>query len=111
MLIARSRWLGSKLQQFTAQTSGLPDHVHLENLVNSIAHQWQETQNLYSPEDLIEYNLYRPALFEAGTSWAYSGTGYILIGLVIEEVTGRNYYEEVKECFLTPFDLLAASTL
>jgi len=84
---------------------GLSDQGHLESFANSVAHQWYETQPLFSPEDLIGYVLDRPALFEAGTSWAYSDTGYILLGLVIEEVTGRSYYEEIRERFLTPFDL------
>ena len=114
-----ARWLGDRqwferlpngdvmtLRHLLNHSSGLPDHVHLEDFVNAVAHQWQETQNLLSPEDLIKYVLDMPALFEAGTSWAYSDTGYILIGLVIEEVTGRSYYEEVRERFLKPFDLL-----
>jgi D-alanyl-D-alanine carboxypeptidase len=84
---------------------GLSGQGHLESFANSVAHQCRETQHLFSPEDLIEYVFERPALFEAGTSWAYSDTGYILLGLVIEEVTGRSYYEEIRERFLTPFDL------
>ncbi len=113
-----AQWLGDRqwferlpnyevitLRHLLNHSSGLPDHVHLENFVNTVAHQSQQTQDLLSPENLIKYVLDRPALFEAGTSWAYSDTGYILIGLVIEEATGRSYYEEIRERFLKPFDL------
>ncbi|MBC2709949.1 MAG: beta-lactamase family protein [Desulfosarcina sp.] len=44
-------------------------------------------------------------LFEVGKGWAYTDTGYILIGLVIEKATGRSYYDEIKERFLTPLGL------
>jgi D-alanyl-D-alanine carboxypeptidase len=44
-------------------------------------------------------------LFEPGAAWAYSDTGYILLGLVIEEVSGRSYYDVVQEMFLGPLDL------
>ena len=47
----------------------------------------------------------RPALFEPGDGWAYSDTGYILVGLIIEEATGRSYYNLVQERFLSPLGL------
>lgn len=86
--------------------SDFSDHVHLESFANSVVHQWHKTQHLFLPEELIGFVLDMPALFEVGTSWSYTDTGYILIGLVIEEVTGRSYYEEIRERFLTPLDLL-----
>lgn len=114
-----ARWLGDRqwferlpngdvmtLRHLLNHSSGLPDHVHLDNFVNALAHQSQHTQDLLSPEELIGFILDMPALFEIGTSWSYTDTGYILIGLVIEEVTGRSYYEEIRERFLTPLDLL-----
>ncbi len=114
-----ARWLGDRqwfehlpngdvmtLRHLLNHSSGLPDHVYLESFANSVAHQWHETQNLFLPEELIGFVLDMPALFEVGTSWSYTDTGYILIGLVIEEVTGRSYYEEIRERFLMPLDLL-----
>ena len=37
--------------------------------------------------------------FEAGTSWAYSNTNYILLGLIIEAVSGKSYHETANEQF------------
>jgi CubicO group peptidase (beta-lactamase class C family) len=34
--------------------------------------------------------------FEPGTRWAYSSYGFVLLGLVIEEVTGQSYYDYVR---------------
>jgi D-alanyl-D-alanine carboxypeptidase len=44
-------------------------------------------------------NLYekRPLKFEPGTSWEYSNFGFLLLGVVIEKVTGQSYYDYVRE--------------
>jgi D-alanyl-D-alanine carboxypeptidase len=34
--------------------------------------------------------------FEPGSQWAYSNYGFILLGLVIEKVTGRSYFDYVQ---------------
>jgi CubicO group peptidase (beta-lactamase class C family) len=34
--------------------------------------------------------------FEPGSSWAYSNYGFILLGVVIERVTGQSYYDYVQ---------------
>ncbi|MCB0282848.1 MAG: serine hydrolase [Calditrichaeota bacterium] len=36
-------------------------------------------------------------MFEPGTDQAYSNTGYILLGAIIEKVTGKSYHQNVKE--------------
>ncbi len=35
--------------------------------------------------------------FEPGTKWQYSNTGFLLAGAVIEAVTGRDYFDVVRE--------------
>jgi CubicO group peptidase (beta-lactamase class C family) len=39
----------------------------------------------------------KPLLFEPGTKWSYSNAGFIVLGLVIERVTGESYYAYVRE--------------
>lgn len=39
----------------------------------------------------------KPLAFEPGTNERYSNGGYILLGAIIEKVTGKNYYEYVRE--------------
>jgi D-alanyl-D-alanine carboxypeptidase len=34
--------------------------------------------------------------FEPGSRWAYSGYGFLLLGAVIEKVTGHSYYRYVR---------------
>ncbi len=40
--------------------------------------------------------------FEPGTRWAYSNTGFLLLGAIIEAVTGQSYYDYVREKIYQP---------
>jgi D-alanyl-D-alanine carboxypeptidase len=59
----------------------------------------------FDPEDLVRLVSGLDPLFEPGTAWAYSDTGYVLLGLVIEAVTGAPWQEAVRERFLGPLGL------
>ncbi|NJM53691.1 MAG: beta-lactamase family protein [Blastocatellia bacterium] len=40
--------------------------------------------------------------FEAGKDWDYSDTNYIVLGMIIEKVTGKKYYDLAKKRILKP---------
>lgn len=56
-----------------------------------------------SKESLLELNAYKPFIkenklaFEPGTNWSYSNSGMILLGVIIEKVSGKNYFDYVRE--------------
>ncbi|MEW6757919.1 MAG: serine hydrolase domain-containing protein [Acidobacteriota bacterium] len=43
-----------------------------------------------------------PLLFEPGTSRRYSNAGYVVLGLIVERVSGRSYYDYVRENVFGP---------
>lgn len=47
----------------------------------------------------------RPLDFEPGTHWAYSNAGFIVLGAVIEKVTGKPWYQAISDDLLTPLGL------
>jgi D-alanyl-D-alanine carboxypeptidase len=49
--------------------------------------------------------------FEPGSHWAYSNYGFILLGLVIEKVTGQSYYDYVQEHVYDPAGMTATGSL
>lgn len=53
----------------------------------------------------------RDLAFEPGTKWAYSNYGFLLLGAVIEKVTGRGYYEHVKETVFRPAGMTSSDSL
>jgi CubicO group peptidase (beta-lactamase class C family) len=43
--------------------------------------------------------------FKPGTRWEYCNTGFILLGAIIEKVTGKNYSDYIKEHIYDPADM------
>lgn len=59
----------------------------------------------WTPAELIAYVLDEKPAFEAGDDWEYSDTNYILLGMIIEAVTGKKYYDLLYENILLPHKL------
>lgn len=113
-----SRWLGKydwfkrvpnhesmTLRHLLTHSAGLPDHVHMEAFQKTFAREWRASANPFPPKRLVGFILDKPALFPAGQGWAYTDTGYILAGMITEEVTGHTYYDEIRKRFLDPLRL------
>jgi CubicO group peptidase (beta-lactamase class C family) len=49
--------------------------------------------------------------FEPGSQWAYSNYGFILLGAVIEAVTGQSYYDYVDEHIYEPAGMTGTGSL
>ena len=84
------------------------EKVHIEHLLShtsGLGHYWDEwdcygntIRTLAGYKQLISDDL----AFEPGTSWQYSNTGFLLLGVIIEKVTGRSYYDVVRDVVLEP---------
>ncbi|MBG0821065.1 beta-lactamase family protein [Planomonospora sp. ID91781] len=55
--------------------------------------------------DIIRYATARPLDFAPGTGMAYSNYGYMLLGRIIEKVSGTDYESYVKEKVLAPLGI------
>jgi CubicO group peptidase (beta-lactamase class C family) len=49
--------------------------------------------------------------FEPGSRWAYSNYGFVLLGLVIEQVTGQSYYDYVQTHIHAPAGMTRSGSL
>ncbi|QBS44536.1 serine hydrolase [Nocardia sp. CS682] len=68
--------------------------------------EWVDNRfKTYRPEELVHLALSKPARFEPGTDWSYANTNYVLARLLIEQVTGRSYAEEMQRLILGPLEL------
>lgn len=50
-------------------------------------------------------------LFKPGSKWGYSNSGYLLLGLLIEKVTGQSYYDYTRENIFTKAGMNASDFL
>ncbi len=55
--------------------------------------------------DYIPFFADQPLAFEPGTKEQYSNGGYVLLGAIIEKVTGQSYYDYVRENIFKPAEM------
>ncbi len=87
------------LRQLLNHTSGIPDYVPVLLSVGvNLFREWQ-------PQELIELVGGQSTEFSPGTNWSYSNTNYVLLGLIVEQVTGNPIATEIRSRILEPLDL------
>jgi D-alanyl-D-alanine carboxypeptidase len=59
----------------------------------------------WKPEDQLAYLFDTTAAFLPGEGWDYSDTNYIVLAMVLEQVTGTRAYDEITRRFLGPLKL------
>ncbi len=58
-----------------------------------------------TPEQLVARFRDKPLDFEPGEKWQYSNSGYVLLGHLIEKITGDSYEKFVRENIFTPLGM------
>ena len=90
------------IRQLMNHTSGL---VRYEFKGQFIKDMLADRDRVWKPRELVAYLLDEKAPFEAGNGWTYSDTNYIVLGIVIEKITGKSYYDLARQNVLTPLKL------
>jgi D-alanyl-D-alanine carboxypeptidase len=62
-------------------------------------------------QDYVKLYGGRAPEFEPGSKWAYSNYGFLLLGVVIERVTGKSYYDYVSENIYKPAGMISTASL
>ncbi|MEU9332958.1 serine hydrolase domain-containing protein [Streptomyces sp. NPDC048290] len=106
------------VRQLLNHTSGIFDYTQDPDVVDdftdpAILARWLRTDRWrdWRPEDLVAQaaDPANPPSFPPGTKWRYSNTNYILAGLLIEELTGHTYAEEITHRIIRPLSLTGTS--
>jgi D-alanyl-D-alanine carboxypeptidase len=85
-----------------AHSSGLPDYTTALLDGDGLPYQRFRT---WSPEELVRLAHPEKPDFPPGTKNVYSNTNYIVLGMVIEKVTGHPYRAEIQRRILKPLGL------
>ena len=91
------------IQHLLTHTSGIPDYYD-EELIEDVDNftvdiPWYE---LRGPKDYLPVFPQREMKFAPGEGFSYCNGGYILLGVVVEEVTGKRFQDVVAEEVLRP---------
>ena len=64
-----------------------------------------ERSRAWAPQELIDIGVSAPRTFAPGQGWAYTNTGYQLLGMIIERVTGDSLAAEYRQRIFRPLGL------
>ncbi|NUR90341.1 MAG: beta-lactamase family protein [Nonomuraea sp.] len=74
--------------------------------IPAIGDEWLPHRfDTYQPEELVRLALSKQPRFEPGADWSYSNTNYTVAMLLIEQVTGHSYADELERVITGPLDL------
>ncbi|WP_448331487.1 serine hydrolase domain-containing protein [Streptomyces sp. DSM 41534] len=98
------------VRQLLQHTSGIPDVLPEIPALNSADGYRAERFRSYTPEELVGLAMRHHPHFSPGAEWSYSNTNYVLAAMIIHEVTGRSWAQEVNDRIIRPLGLRGTST-
>ncbi|MER6663340.1 serine hydrolase domain-containing protein [Amycolatopsis japonica] len=94
------------VRQLLQHTSGLPRDLLPEDTWSSPAEVDTERFEHFDSDDMIRLSVTKqPLQFKPGTSWAYSNTGYNVLGLLVEKTTRKPLERVLAERITGPLHL------
>jgi D-alanyl-D-alanine carboxypeptidase len=91
------------IRQLLNHTSGIRD-------LNDLGDAFSRTLRVDVPQkDLLGLIRDQPFNFDPGSNWSYNNTGYYLLGVILERVTGIPYADYIRDSVARPADLVATT--
>jgi len=90
------------VRQLMNHTSGLVRYEFKDQFTRDLT---ANPEKRWQPNELVAYLLDEKAPFAAGSGWDYSDTNYIVLGMIIEKVTGKKFYDEANRRLIKPLKL------
>jgi CubicO group peptidase (beta-lactamase class C family) len=87
------------IEALLTHTSGVINYTGLPSFTEEL-----KRRDL-SPKQLVDLFKSEPLEYVPGTDYKYSNSGYILLGYIIEQVTGKTYAEFVQETIFKPLGM------
>ena len=88
------------IHHLLTHSSGLVDYVTLPGFEEFY-------QQSHTTKELIQFFAYYPLKFQPGTQFEYSGSGYNLLGAIIERIADQSYGEYLKVEFFEPLGMVS----
>lgn len=90
------------VEQLLVHTSGLPNYVReIPGLRAKLRRDDFDRKKLVATFEPL------PLAFHPGERWSYTNSGYYLLGLIVERVTGKTYYDYLRDDVLKPLGITA----
>jgi D-alanyl-D-alanine carboxypeptidase len=99
-------WAGVTVGQLLDHTSGVPDYTESDAFAKRVG---RNPAGFLSPTTLIDFVRPDPLVFAPGSSYAYSNTDNVVVGLIAQAVTGRHYSDLLDDIVFGPGKLRQTS--
>jgi CubicO group peptidase (beta-lactamase class C family) len=93
-------WKPVTIHQLLNHTSGIPSYTGLPDFFAP-----KNSRIPLSPLEVVMLTKDRKLEFQPGEGWNYNNTGYVLLGHIIEKVSGVKYDAYLKEHIFDPLDM------
>src|SRR5215212_3694278 len=94
------------LRQMANMTSGIASYTENEQWADEV---FSDPEQVLTPEELAQVGIKDSPQFDPGTEWHYSNTNTVLLGLVLEQVTGETISELYRQRIIEPLGLQGTS--
>jgi peptidoglycan/LPS O-acetylase OafA/YrhL/CubicO group peptidase (beta-lactamase class C family) len=94
------------VRMLLSHTSGLYDYLEDSKFTSQA---YADPERIWKPEELVAYAAEQRTSFAPGAAdrWDYSSTNYVILGMIVEKVTGQTLAEAAHERILEPLQLRA----
>jgi D-alanyl-D-alanine carboxypeptidase len=92
------------IEMLLSHTSGLPRYVDEKGVWDTLQ---ANPDKVWTYKERLSFIFNHKAVHAPGQAWAYSDCNYLLLGMLIEKLTGSDYYDEVRRRILEPEELRA----
>lgn len=92
-------WKSITLRHLLSHTSGIPDYTSLPGFMRTISLRLTNDELTASFRD-------KPLLFAPGETFSYSNSNYILLGQIIEKLSGQSYGSFIRENIFAPLRMM-----
>jgi CubicO group peptidase (beta-lactamase class C family) len=93
-------WQNVTIGHILSHQSGLPSYTDAPNY-------WEITHLDLSKSEILALVTHLPLKFQPGEFSAYDNTGYYLLGLILEKVTGKSYGDLLRDRIFAPLGMNA----
>jgi CubicO group peptidase (beta-lactamase class C family) len=95
---APAAWDKVTINNLLTHTSGIPSFTSFPD--------YRSTEAISTtPETLVARFRDKPLEFQPGEKWEYSNSGYVLLGYLIEKISGQSYKDFIQQNFFKPLGM------
>lgn len=90
------------IEHLMTHTSGIYSYTNNEDFMKN------EVTKYHQRDEMMALFKDKPLEFSPGKDWSYSNSGFVLLGYIIEKVTGKPYEKNVREIIFQPTGMNAS---